>query len=439
MSNIAKLKDLLINEHAIMIAYSGGLDSTVLLHQLVILRQQNPLLKVRAMHINHNLYHLSDSWAIYCKQQCEYWNIPLEVRTVQVNLQHKNGVEAAARQVRYQALYQNMQAKETLLTAQHQDDQSETFMLALKRGSGPTGLSGMASLQLHGTRRHIRPFLNINKLALKKWANQHKLSWIVDPSNNDKRYDRNFLRLKVMPLLNQRWPHFARAVSRSAQLCSDQEKLLDEYLIESLHMLLDSTQSLYLIPLHVMSKARRFALLRRWLKYHNSDMPSYDTLQHIWKQVACSRADANPRLKIGNNEVRRFCNRLYFLPIQKSISCYEFIWEYPWRNVTLPGGIGQIKQCLSGGVTIRCPLPDTKVCIRFQAQGMFYVYGRSGSRSIKKLWQEYKIPPWNRARIPLIFYDNSLVTALGVFITVDGHATSDQETWNIDWLREKIL
>ncbi|VFP83407.1 tRNA lysidine(34) synthetase TilS [Candidatus Erwinia haradaeae] len=430
MSAIANLKNLLINEHALMIAYSGGLDSTVLLHQIITLNKEQSLLKIRVVHINHNLNNLADSWAMHCKKQCENWKVPLIIRKVQVNTQHKQGIEAAARQVRYLAIYQTMKPEETLVTAQHQDDQSETFMLALKRGSGPTGLSGMAPIQLYGNNRHIRPFLTNNRLELEKWAYQHKLTWIVDPSNQDVRYDRNFLRLKVMPLLKQRWPHFSRTVSRSAQLCRDQERLLDEYLIESLHTLMDESQSLHITPLQVMSRFRCFALLRRWIEYRKGCMPSYSTLQHLWTQVACSRKDANPRLQIGNNEVRRFRDRLYWLPLQKSLKHYQLIWKYPWNTLILPDGIGQIQQCLHG-IQIRRPSFYTQVRICFKAQGVFYVYGRVGSRSLKKLWQEYDIPPWKRERIPLIFYDNLLITALGVFVTVDGATQLVQETWNI--------
>ncbi|VFP80333.1 tRNA lysidine(34) synthetase TilS [Candidatus Erwinia haradaeae] len=438
MSSITYLKNLLINEHAIIIAYSGGLDSTVLLHHLVQLKKENPFFKFKAIHIHHGLHDLADSWATHCKIQCDIWEVPLIIQKVQVKNQKYKGIEATARQIRYQALYKNMQPNETLLTAQHQDDQTETFILALKRGSGPTGLASMTQIKLHGRHRHIRPFLNKSQLEIKEWAIKNTLSWVTDPSNQDIRYDRNFLRSKIIPLLNKRWPYFSRTVSRSAQLCNDQEKLLDEFLLDILNNLIDQVQSLNFIPLKIMSHSRRFALLRRWIQHQKSDMPSSRVLQNIWEQVACSRQDANPCLKIGNHEVRRFHDRLYWLPIQESLSHYKLIWEFPWNSLILPDKIGHINQCNDGGIVLRRPSRQTKISIRFHAQGKFYILGRTGSRSLKKLWQEYKIPPWQRTRIPLIFYNNSLIAALGIFVTIDGTCISNKEYWRVIWVREKF-
>ncbi|MEJ5174718.1 tRNA lysidine(34) synthetase TilS, partial [Erwinia sp. MYb416] len=170
---------------------------------------------LRAVHIHHGLNPLAESWVTHCQQQCARWQVPLEVVYVRVDAR-QGGIEAAARTARYQAFRQRLRAGETLLTAQHQDDQSETLLLALKRGSGPAGLAAMPQQHRLGEHRHLRPLLTHGRQQLEEWAHQHQLTWIEDDSNSDARYDRNFLRLEVMPMLNARWPHFSRAVARSA-------------------------------------------------------------------------------------------------------------------------------------------------------------------------------------------------------------------------------
>ncbi|CCP04056.1 cell cycle protein [Erwinia amylovora Ea644] len=431
MSAISHLEHALATERAVLLAYSGGLDSSVLLHQLVQLREQRPQLQLRAVHIHHGLSPLADGWVAHCQQQCDRWRVPLVVVRVQVDAR-EGGIEAAARQARYQALRQQLAAGETLLTAQHLDDQSETLLLALKRGSGPAGLAAMPQQQLLGDHRHLRPLLAQSRQQLESWAQRYQIGWIEDDSNQDPRYDRNFLRLQVMPLLNQRWPHFASAVARSAQLCGEQERLLDELLAESLDALVDESGALCFTPLLTMSNARRSALLRRWIARQHGSMPSRAALQRIWLEVACSRADAEPCLRMGSSEVRRFRDRLYWLPQLLPLGASQLAWPAPWQPLTLPDGLGQLRQS-SQGIALRYPQPTDSVNVRFRATGAFHIIGRAGSRSMKKLWQEHGIPPWQRERIPLIFYGDRLIAALGVFVTRDGSVQQGAKEWHINW------
>ncbi|VFP87759.1 tRNA(Ile)-lysidine synthase [Candidatus Erwinia haradaeae] len=432
MHDINDLKYLLKHECAVVLAYSGGLDSSVLLHQLVQLRKQRPDFQLRAVHIHHGLHVSADTWAEHCSQQCAIWGVPYVIEKVHVHSRQRMGVEAEARKARYNALYKTMKKEETLLTAQHQDDQSETVLLALKRGSGPAGLSAMAQTKTHEDYLHIRPFLMKSRSELEAWADYYHLSWITDDSNQDIRYDRNFLRLRVMPLLNKRWPSFSRTVSRSARLCAEQHSVLNEFLEETLNPLMDSSNALYFLPLKVMSAARRSAIFRLWILHHNGCLPSYHVLQKIWTEVACSRLGANPKLQFGQYEVRRFRDRLYYLAVTKPLGACQLIWSSPWLTLSLPDGLGEIRQSLKG-ITLRYPQANAEVSVRFQAQGEFYVHGRSGKRSLKKLWQEYRIPPWRRQRVPLIFYNDYLVTALSVFVTDYGAPGPGRKTWNISW------
>lgn len=183
------------------------------------------------------------------------------------------GIEAHAREARYRAFAQTLLPGEVLATAQHLDDQCETFLLALKRGSGPAGLSAMGERSPFAGTLLLRPLLRETRKTLEQWAVRHGLCWIEDESNQDDAYDRNFLRLRALPLLQQRWPHFPAAVARSATLCAEQERLLDELLASDLTDCITAEGTLRLSPLMSMSDVRRAAILRRWLAMRNAPMP----------------------------------------------------------------------------------------------------------------------------------------------------------------------
>lgn len=433
MSDLTHLERSLTAKQPVLLAYSGGLDSTVLLHQLMQLRQQWPTLRLRALHVHHGLSPLADSWVAHCRHQCSEWQIPLEVVKVKVDARD-GGIESAARTARYQALAQHIRPDETLLTAQHQDDQSETLLLALKRGSGPAGLAAMSPVQMRGDNLHLRPLLDCSRQQLEAWATHYRLSWIEDESNQDPRYDRNFLRLEILPLLNERWPHFSAAAARSAALCGEQEQLLDELLAESLDALIAKDGSLEFTPLLTMSPVRRAALLRRWIARQNGAMPSRQGLERLWQEVALSREDAAPRLRMGNAEVRRFRERLWWLHPSESLADCQLDWASPWLPLPLPGELGQLTVD-SDGVSLRRPQASERVSVRFLARGSFHIVGRAGSRPLKKLWQEAGIPPWQRERIPMLFYDEQLIAALGVFVTREGAPSSTETAWQICWQR----
>lgn len=417
------------------VAFSGGLDSTVLLHALLQLRASRlPDLQLRAIHVNHGLSAFAHSWTAHCQAVCQLWQVVFLPLTVSVDAS-QGGIEAAARSARYQALAAQLLAGETLLTAQHLNDQCETFMLALKRGSGPAGLSAMAAgTQLAG-HPWLRPLLSLSRPQLEAYALQHQLQWIDDDSNQDARFDRNFLRLEVLPLLYQRWPHFADATARSAELCAEQEALLDELLQESLAALTDQQNSLSIPGLEMLSAMRRAALLRRWLASCGAQMPSRQQLQRLWDEVALSRDDAEPQLRLGAFSVRRFRQRLYWLPPMQSLGDRVIAWSGA-EPLSLPDGLGSLRFVTSPaeGLQLRQPRADETVTVRFHASGDVHKVGRDRRRPIKKLWQELNIPPWQRDRIPLIFYNQQLIAAAGLFITREALSSDAQEaSWWLHW------
>lgn len=406
-----------------LVALSGGLDSTVLLHQLVCWREQNPAITLRAIHIHHGISPNADSWVAHCQQQCENWQVPLVVECVTL-AQSGMGLEAEARQARYQAFRQVLQPGEVLVTAQHRDDQSETFLLALKRGSGPAGLSAMPVSTAFAGTQLIRPLLHESRTNLLQWAQIHQLSWIEDESNQDDAYDRNFLRLHVLPTLNNRWPHFTQMVARSAQLCGEQEQLLDELLAETLADCVSAEGALSIVPLLTMSAVKRAAILRRWLAGLGAVMPSRDMLERVWQEVALAREDASPCLRFGEFAIRRFQQQLWWVKMVVGQSETVLLWEDIAAPLILPDSLGQIH--FTAGGDIRLPRSDESVTIRFKASGMLHIVGRNGGRKLKKIWQELGVPPWLRDTTPLLFYGERLIAAAGYFVTVEGKDETGQ-------------
>lgn len=408
---------------AVLVAFSGGVDSSVLLHLCHRLRQLRPEFSVRAVYIHHGLSQYADAWAAHCLAQCDKWQVPCNV--IHVTLpQNGEGIEAAARQARYQAIAAHILPQEVLLTAQHLDDQCETFLLALKRGSGPAGLSAMPELSTFANQFSIfRPLLAVSRQHIEDYARDFQLTWVEDDSNASTRFERNFLRLDVLPTLHQRWPHFATMVARSAELCAEQEQLLDDLLAETLAECVDADKTLDIERVAQLSDAKRGAILRRWLALHQVKMPSREQLKHLWLEVALARGDADPVYLLAEKQIRRFQQRLYLLPVYADISSLILPWQCD-TPLILPDNLGALN-IASEGLAVRAPKKDEIVTIRFAASGKIHPIGRAGSRKIKKIWQEWQVPPWNRQRIPLLYYNETLIAAIPLFVT-DAGAIDDQ-------------
>ncbi|WP_342221445.1 tRNA lysidine(34) synthetase TilS [Candidatus Fukatsuia endosymbiont of Tuberolachnus salignus] len=447
----------------LLVGFSGGLDSTVLLHLLTRIRDsRHSVFHLRAIHINHGLSPAAGAWTGHCQYQCKQWQVPLTIVPVQIDARDY-GIEGAARAARYQVFAQHLAAEELLLTAQHQDDQCETFLLALKRGSGPAGLSSMARLttltqnQLQRPCQLLRPLLAYSRTDLARYAQQHQLCYVEDESNQDARFDRNFLRLRILPLLQQRWPHFAQATARSASLCAEQEQLLDELLAPTLDQLQHSDGSLSTEGLLRFSEVKRNALLRRWLSGQGVTMPARDQLQRLWKEVVLARVDATPHLQCGQYQLHRFRQRLYLLTSRIDITEQVLLWpvtrnlaiEHPnylaienavikkrgAEDLVLPANLGTLKLLATGGQQVRTPTADEIVSVRFGLQGEVKIIGRHRSRQSKKLWQELNVPPWERNRIPLLYFNEQLIAAIGTFITQEGQIKAGEQGWHLHWVR----
>lgn len=417
----------------LLVGFSGGLDSSVLLHLLTRLRTgQRPDLIIRAIHIHHGINPQANDWVEHCQYQCQQWQVPLEIVPVQLNTR-KNGIEAAARAARYHAFSTHLTDKEVLLTAQHQDDQCETFLLALKRGSGPTGLSAMASKMAFAQSQLLRPLLRCSRQNLMDYAQRHQIQWVEDESNQDRRFDRNFLRQEIIPLLNQRWPHFSQTVTRSASLCAEQEQLLDELLTATLDQWQHTDGSLTTDGLITMSEVKRNAVLRRWLSRHHVSMPSRDQLQRLWHEVVLARIDANPCLQLGQHQVRRFRQRLYLSSSQQINITSQCLHWCVSEDLLLPANLGVLRLTNADGQQIRAARPNESVKIRFGLQGKVKIVARDRSRESKKLWQELGVPPLMRNQIPLLYFNEQVIAACDFFVTAEGQAKQGERCWHVHW------
>nr|BET44432.1 MAG: tRNA lysidine(34) synthetase TilS [Candidatus Aschnera chinzeii] len=416
----------------ILVGFSGGLDSTVLLHALIMIRNHLiPNLDIRAIYINHGISKYSKVWGRHCKIICTKWNVIYCVHNININTD-KKGIESAARYARYKVFHEICLPNEVIFTAHQLNDQVETFLLFLKRGSGPAGLSGMSKFTPFYNTYLVRPLLSFQRNELLAYAIKNNLTWIDDDSNSNSNYDRNFLRLNIIPLLIKRWPFFLSSVFRTAKICKEEQLLLCEALKDTLSTVINSDGSLNISMLLTHSDVKKYFILRYWFKLHNMLMPSYVQLKCILYEVVCAKLDANPKLILSDHVIRRYRNKLWITRNYQDISQVCLIWQLP-NTIVLPDNLGAL-QVSNHGFSYRCPNINEIVSIRFGLKGKIKIVGRLHSRHSKKLWQEFGIAPWLRNRIPLLYYNDTLIAAIGVFITEYGGNYNSNSVLNIQWL-----
>lgn len=375
----------------------------------------------------------ADKWL----EQCESWakaeQIPFVAEHVSLNLESGDSVEQLARDARYLALASHVNTGDVLLTGQHLDDQTETFLLALKRGSGPKGLSSMALSAPFASGKLIRPLLDVSRSDIEHFAHTQQLTWLEDDSNQDTRFDRNFLRHQVVPVIKERWPSFSKAVRRSARLCAKQEQLLAELLKPELEACLDAFKGIEIDALSRSSELKRDQLLRIWLEGQTSVLPSEIQLQQLWNDVALAKPDANPSLVLASGSVRRFKGHLYWVAPQQDVAQWNESFTFE-RPVQLPDSLGELTLTQRTGhkntmALNRAALTEPLV-VMFEPEGLSaHPYGRVGSRKLKKLFQEYQIPSWQRRRIPIVMMGEKVVAVANLFVDKDFYGSDCELVW----------
>ncbi len=427
MSNLLKtqLSDFLApfpTTQNIWIAYSGGVDSHVLLH----LAQQTLSTKLHVIHIHHGLQVQADDWARHCSQICQQLQVDFHLIHVQININCGDSIEALAREARYQAIQNIIAENDLVLTAQHANDQVETILLQLFRGAGVAGLAAMPSLSRLGLGWLGRPFLTCSRQKILDYAKQHQLQWVEDVSNQNSRFERNFLRHEIIPKLSQRWSHITQTLQRVAQHQAEANQLLQELARQDLQTCTTLQQSLKIEPLQNLSIARQRNVIRYWLKSKNFIMPSALHLQQILTECIQAKPDAQPLIKWKNVEIRRYQNTLFAMSTLPSIPQKGIVFKWhPDKILTLP--IGKLTAILTKKSGLQT---QGELKIKFR-QGGEKLYLRGHLRSVKKLLQQSYIPPWLRPFIPLIYLDNQLVAIPR--IGIDERFQAQDEGWMFEW------
>ena len=409
------------------VAYSGGCDSTVLLHAMAALREQLPV-ELRALHINHNLHEAAPEWALHCHHVCETLDIPLYEVNVDARGSKGESPEAAARAARYRIFTEVLQVGDGLLLAHHRDDQAETLLLQLLRGSGPRGLAAMPSHRPLGAGWLGRPLLGFSRQALCDYAAAEGLAWIDDPSNFDTEFDRNFLRQQVMPLLQQRWPSAASTLARTAGLQAEAAELLQQLAEEDWqHCAGPQADTLRIEALSQLSPERQRNLLRYWIDSVNHlPLADQQRLNRILAEVIPAAEDAQPSVRWPGGQVRRYAGLLYLLAADPEPVTGPLRWDL---TGTLELGDGrQLRTVSTTGAGLQAALQgNASLSVRFRQGGeVCRPAGRGHQHELKKLLQEWGVPPWQRPRVPLLYVGEELAAVVGYCVCEPYHAAEQQ-------------
>lgn len=406
------------------IAFSGGLDSTVLLHLLASLSKTHSLPTLSAIHVHHGLQPVADTWPDHCRSVCEALGVALEV--VHVQVRPGASIERAAREARYGAFVAAIHSSEVLLTAQHRDDQAETLLFRLLRGAGVRGLSAMPRQRPLGQGHLLRPLLDVSRAQLQAYATQQGLSWIEDPSNDDHRYARNYLRQRVFPVLTELWPQASMTLARSAGHMSEAQGLLDD--LARIDLARAATpgvfdwlglQSLELAPLQALSPARQRNALSHWLASMTT-LPDSDHWSG-WDSLRDAGDDARPIWRLAGGELHRAGGRVWWLSDHWLRSVSGTIeWLYPAAPLHLPD---------NGRVTLSGKIPAGPLCIRYRQGGEVMDVPGRGHRDLKRLLNESGVPAFVRGRLPLLYRGDQLL-AVANLPGLDGDIDSP---WQLIW------
>lgn len=396
-----------------VVAYSGGMDSHALLH---LCHQSN--VPVRAIHVNHGLQNEADAWSVHCSHVCDELNIPLLDMQVDAKAAKGESPENAARKARYDAIVSELEEDECLLTAHHKDDQSETLVLQLFRGSGPAGLSSMPIVRGVGKCNHVRPLLEFSRDELLQYAKDNKLNWVEDPSNLDTDIDRNLVRQKIIPLIKTRWQQIDNSLSQVASQQQDSLEIIEA--MAAIDLAAVATEQPEIISMHELrqlSTARQLNVLRFWIRQFGKDAPTANVLQEIVDSVVMAAEDAVPVVIWAQSEVRRYQGNLYILERKEHDASKTFLWNLQENLLIEDIGIElSVNRTRGEGLSSDLLKGELKVGFR-QGGEKIQPAGRKHTHSLKNLMQEAGIPPWERSRIPLIYFDSELVCVCGYWVS----------------------
>lgn len=425
---------------ALCVAFSGGRDSTVLLHALDGLRHECQFV-LRAVHVNHGLQAAAQDWEEHCAALASRLDVPYSALRVSVRNDGGQGLEAAAREARYDALRTHLQPGEWLLTAHHADDQLETVLLHLFRGSGVSGLAGIPRDAPFGPGRLCRPLLDVPAEALADYGAKRLLpqglSWLTDPMNADPAYDRGYLRHEVAPILRRRFPAAARAAGRSASLAAEAMELLDDLARADAELAL-SGDRLALAGLRARSPARQRNLVRYLARERGWAVPPERRLREGMAQLLGAAAGRQPVLRWDGHEIRRFRQHVYLLDAGAPDEVADAA-PLDWCNgdtLELGGQRGTLSLSRSrrtgAGLAPGIVADGLKVMFRSGGERV-RADGDRHHRTLKYLFQAHGIVPWMRSHVPLVFAGDKLAAVADLWTADWAAAGPSVSGFEIDW------
>jgi len=403
-----------LRDRRLCVAYSGGLDSTVLLSALAALRARERF-ALRALHIDHRLQAPSADWARAARRRARKLRVPCRIIELSIARGRRQSIEAAAREARYRALAAALAPDELLLTAHHQEDQLETVLLALLRGSGVRGLAAMGAVMPWEGRLLLRPLLAVSRQQLQLYARVHQLDWSEDPSNADERFDRNYLRRAVLPLIRRRWPAAAATASRSAAHLAEARGLLEQLAGASLTDARDGG-ALRVSALRRLALPQRRNAVRQWIAERGLQPPDHRRVREICGPMLSARDDALPRVSWRGGELRRYADRLFaFSGTVQPAAAAAKKWDWrarPWLALAGGGALGLVRD-RHGDVQLAALPRVLRVC---QRRGGERLQAAPGRQALKDLLQAQGVAPWERAAVPLIEHRGRIIAVADLWL-----------------------
>ena len=405
-----------------IVAFSGGLDSTALLHALAGTRQSHGK-PVLAVYVDHGLQPDSVAWGERCQKIAAGLGIEYSSRRVAVDPGSGLGLEAAARQARYSALRSLLGPGDWLMSAHHRDDQAETVLLNLMRGSGTSGLAGIAPARRLAGGWLVRPLLDVPRSELEAYAEQHSLQIIADPSNLEQQFDRNYLRHEILPRLEARWPDAAGRIRRSAALAREATTLLTDLAEIDRGRCADRMDRLLISELRELPAERQRNLLRHVILELGLPAPGAVHLEQIVRELVVAREDAQPLVAWPGARARRYRDRLYLLAADDLEPVAPDTQAVSGDHVVLPAGLGMLVLRDGAESGLSAAVMKQGLELRYRVGGEeFKPAGQSHTRKLKKLLQESGVVPWMREQLPLLYSDGRLVAVADLWIADDALA-----------------
>ena len=412
------------------VGYSGGADSTALLTALFELKESLNI-NIMALHVNHGLHPASNQWQDHCERYCKSLGIHLETRRISPEPQSGEGLEAEARRLRYRIVAELLGSNEIFLTAHHLNDQAETLLLNLMRGSGVDGLAGMPKNRSLGNGQLARPLLEFRMESLKEYLVERGINWIEDPSNANMDYDRNFIRHELITAIEKRWPGANEQLANSAVLCREASTVLGKWAQNKLESSLPHLQVLDLS--HINGRDEEFRMLiRQWLRMNRAPSLPGKRLVELCEQSAHASSQSRLSIEWQGWEIRQYRHCLWLQEPNHPTPLIDNSWKEPTR-LRLGTNSGTIEFTGSG------KLPRAELTVRARSGGDSLLMPGPCRRKVKDLLRESGFPPWLRAFVPVVAAGDEVLAVGDLFLSVQLQDWQASEHTRLIWQPELPL